>query len=773
MSLRDSRVVRKLATIKGFASIAPAPVFHAPDQPAQLARLHQFIVWIFTLNTLFAVIEALAWLLFHDLASGFVSGVILLGSGVVGLARHQVLRGNLEAAVTTICATLLGADIVVVFLQPLLLPALTCIPLLAMALALPYVGGRTMRRLVVLAWITTVVVVVGSHWPLLPSRLPNWFIVDFRVSSATATVTLVLLLLWQFSSRLHATLGRTRAAEERYSLAARGANDGLWDWDLTTNQVYYSPRWKEMLGWGEADISNTADEWLNRVHPDDRARVSSELAVHRDGLTKHFESEHRMLSADGQYRWMLTRGIAVVNATGQPTRMAGSQTDITDRKQVENKLLHDAFHDALTGLPNRALFLDRLERAIVHSKRHPNYRYAVLFIDLDRFKHVNDSLGHSAGDRLLQILSQRLQACLRPNDTVARLGGDEFAILIDAVADAEWVTLVTDRLLRQMHEPFQLENTELFSSISVGVALPSSTYEQPEQVLRDADIALYRAKALGRNRYEVFTASMHERAVAVLQLEMDLRRAIEREEFVVYYQPIIALENGRIAGFEALIRWQHPQRGLLSPSDFIEVAEETGMIVPMGWFVLREACRQLRLWDAHFLGRTPLTMSVNVSGSQFCHPDLISNIGTIFREIATDPSRLNLEITENVMMADAESTSQVLARLQAMDIRLQMDDFGTGYSSLSALQRLPLDALKIDRSFVSQICSADDQNDLIQTIVTLAQNAKLSIIAEGVETTEQLNYLRKGGCTYVQGYLFSKPVDARLATELIARDQRW
>ncbi|HEY9750603.1 MAG TPA: PAS domain S-box protein, partial [Allocoleopsis sp.] len=364
-----------------------------------------------------------------------------------------------------------------------------------------------------------------------------------------------------------------RESQERYALAVAGANDGLWDWNLKTNEIYFSSRWQSMLGYQEGEISSSPNEWFSRVHPEDVERLKAQINLHLEGLSPHFESEHRMRHQDGSYRWMLSRGLAVRDADQKVSRMAGSQTDVTERKHVEEQLLHDAFHDVLTGLPNRSLFMDRLGLAIERSKRPGNNLFAVLFLDLDRFKVINDSLGHMIGDQLLIAIARRLEACLRGGDTVARLGGDEFTILLEDIVDIHDATRIANRIHQALQSPFNLQGQEVFTSVSIGIALSETGYDWPEDLLRDADTAMYRAKSLGRACHEVFDRTMHLRAVELLHLETDLRRAIERQELRLYYQPIVSLTTGRIHGFEALIRWQHPERGLISPAEFIPVAE--------------------------------------------------------------------------------------------------------------------------------------------------------------------------------------------------------
>ena len=595
-----------------------------------------------------------------------------------------------------------------------------------------------------------------------------------------------------------------KESEERYALAVRGAKDGLWDWNLKTNQVYFSSRWKSLLG-REDEIDNSLDEWLKHIHPEDTERVKVEIATHLEGLTPHFESEHRILHKDGTYRWMLSRGLAVRDANGKASRMAGSQTDITQRKLAEEQLLHDAFHDALTGLPNRALFMDRLGHAVERVKRHEDSLFAVLFIDLDRFKVVNDSLGHMSGDQLLIRVVQRLKHCLRAGDTVARLGGDEFTILLEDIKDISEATAIAQRIQAALTSPFSLSGHEVFITASIGIVLSTTGYERLEDILRDADTAMYRAKAQGKACHQVFDKTMHIRAVTLLQLENDLRRAVmsvchhkhERTEarlpcdpeeslctgapgemvqdFLVHYQPIVSLATGRVKGFEALLRWQHPERGLVSPAEFIPIAEETGLIVPLGYWVLRCACRQMRAWQERFPTSPPLTISVNLSTKQFSQPDLIGQIDQILRETGLGASSLQLEITESAIMENAETADAMLLQLRTLGIQLYVDDFGTGYSSLSYLQRFPVNALKIDRSFISKMGVDGEDSGLVQTIVMLAHKLGIGVVAEGVETAEQLAQLRALCCTQGQGqgYFFSKPLDSIAAEALIVQAPQW
>jgi diguanylate cyclase (GGDEF)-like protein/PAS domain S-box-containing protein len=447
--------------------------------------------------------------------------------------------------------------------------------------------------------------------------------------------------------------------------------------------------------------------------------------------------------------------------------------DITERKQAEEQLAHNAFHDALTGLPNRALFVDRLERLLRHAGRHAGYMFGVAFLDLDRFKIVNDSLGHIVGDELLVSIARRLERCLRQGDTVARLGGDEFAILLDDVADARDASRVVERILLELGRPFHLAGHEVYTTASIGIALSSTGYEKSEDILRDADIAMYRAKLEGRSRYEVFDRNMHQQAVRTLQVETDLRRALERQEFRLFYQPIIGLESGRIVGFEALLRWEHPTAGLVMPGDFVPLAEETGLIVPIGWWVLREACRQMQVWRTQFPERTGLTVSVNLSTRQFMQPDLLDQVDRALEAAGLPGQALQLEITESAVMQQADAVRTMLVALRSRGIQLCIDDFGTGYSSLSYLHAFPVDTLKIDRSFVSQIGIGGTNPRLVEAIVALSRNMGMESVAEGVETEEQLRFLREIGPRFAQGFLFSAARTGDEIEGLLRRDPVW
>ena len=521
------------------------------------------------------------------------------------------------------------------------------------------------------------------------------------------------------------------------------------------------------MGCEEREILNNPDEWWQRVHEDDLASLMNDIEDHLEGRAPQFSGEYRMRHKDGTIRWMLSRGLAVRNEEGRAIRMAGSQTDITDRKTAEEQLRHRAFHDPVTSLPNRILFLDRLENAIRRSSRTESQGFDVVLIGVDRFKLVNETYGHATGDRILAEVAARLSETVHPGDTVARHGGDQFALLLEGATGRDSTIEVVGLLHKALGEPIEVEGEELLLSFSSGIVLGQGQYVRAQDVLRDADVAFARAKAQGKNRWEVFDSDMRDHSVAQLHLETDLRRAIERGELMLFYQPLVYLEDGRLAGFEALVRWRHPTRGLVSPIQFIPLAEETGLIVPLGRWVLSHGMHQLRDWHRRYSFRADLTMSLNVSGLQFQETGFVQMVEECLAEALVDPSTVKLEITETVLMENKKEVMPALNAIRAMGIDFYIDDFGTGYSSLGVLQDLPIAALKIDRSFVEKLRSSDAENSLVHSILNLASKRQLRTIAEGVETLEQLSALRGLGCELGQGYLFSEPVPAERAESLI------
>jgi diguanylate cyclase (GGDEF)-like protein/PAS domain S-box-containing protein len=555
-----------------------------------------------------------------------------------------------------------------------------------------------------------------------------------------------------------------RSAFDHAAGMALVAPDGRW---LEVNRSLC-----EMLGYEERELLEL--RLRDVAHPDDLGVVliNIDRLVKDKGAT--FQVEQRFIHRRGHTVWTLL-SVSVVTASGdQSAHLIFQAQDITDRKRAEERLVHDALHDALTGLPNRVLFMDHLKHAVERSRRNARTRrskefyFTVLFLDLDRFKIINDSLGHMVGDQLLVGIARRLETCVRSVDTVARLGGDEFTVLLEDLKDPGDIFEVVDRIQKELSAPFNLGGHEVFTSVSIGVAPSTTGYERAEDILRDADTAMYRAKSSGKARHEVFDREMHAHAMNLLHIETDLRRAVERGELRLHYQPIVSLSDEKVVGFEALARWQHSERGLVSPMDFIPVAEETGLIIPIGRWVLREACRQMSEWKRSDASSASLFISVNLSGKQFTQPDLLGQVTQTLEETGLDPRSLKLEITESVVMENIESAVEALESLRSLGVEVSIDDFGTGYSSLSYLHRLPIDTLKVDRSFVSRMASNNENTEIVRTIVTLAQSLDMKVVAEGVETSEQLAQLQILRCEGGQGYLFSRPLDAEAAAALLA-----
>jgi len=547
-----------------------------------------------------------------------------------------------------------------------------------------------------------------------------------------------------------------REREERYALAAQATNDGLWDWDLRSDSVYYSPRWCTMIGIGDAEITSSPAEWFNRIHPDDLSSVQAAIQNYLHGRSRHFEIEYRMRHRNGNYRWMLSRGAALFDQNNVPYRLAGSQTDVTTRKHTEQRLIHETLHDPLTTLPNRLFLQRRLQHTLQQLNSGLLPRFAVLLIDLDRFKTINDSLGHVAGDQLLCSIARRLENCLSPGTTITRLGGDEFAILLDSISIPADALRIVKRILEAMSHPFHIQQHRVFTSGCIGIVLSSDQYTNPDEILRDADTAMFRAKSEGPGRCQIFDAAMHTRAVALWRLETDLRRAVERQEFSTHYQPIVSLASGRLAGFEALVRWNHPERGLLYPEAFLSLADETGLLATIDRWMIFNGAQQLKKWQQQYPNNASLFLNLNLSDGLINQNDLPGFMQEVLRETGIDPRTLKLEITETVISSDLNSMRNTLARLRDMNLQLCLDDFGTGYSSLDSLHTYSVDVLKIASSFVAAMTSKGGGPEIVRTIITLAHDLDLQVIAEGIETSEQYAQLQAMGCEYGQGRLFSQ-----------------
>ena len=585
-------------------------------------------------------------------------------------------------------------------------------------------------------------------------------------------------------ARIRTQLSRKRAedglreSEQRYALAAEGANDGLWDWDLVTGEVYFSPRWKAIVGCDEPSIGEQPEEWFDRVHHDDLPLVRQNLEDHLAGRTAHFESEHRIRHTSGVFRWVLARGLVVRDADGTGIRIAGSLSDFTEGKVL----------DALTGLPNLLLLTDRLEQALRHQRSHDARPCAVLLLDLDEFKRVNDGLGQEVGDALIRAVAGRLESTLRrsdtigrplgsstdlqtpSDDTVARIGGDEFVVMLQDVRNIIDASRVADRIQQSLAGPIDVSGHQVFTTASIGIVMSSPSYSSAEEVLRDADTAMHRAKAAGQGRSEIFDATMREEAVRRLHLDTDLRLALARDEFVPYFQPIIDLGTGELVGFEALIRWRHPTRGLVSPMEFVPATEENGLVVPIGHRLLEQVCHQLREWQDTYPSAERLWVNVNFASQQFLEDGLISRLLGTLEHARVSPSQIIIEITERTAIQDAQATSRVMEQLQEAGVRVVMDDFGTGYSSLMCLHQLPITGLKLDLTLLEP---GERNTALVRAVVALSESLGLSVTAEGIETEAQCEQLTTMGCDLGQGYLFERPVPGEQAAQIIARGPGW
>ncbi len=588
-------------------------------------------------------------------------------------------------------------------------------------------------------------------------------------------IYLVYLLLYRLRSPAQAyrqpQAGEPAPQENEvpHALTLQSLSEGVWDWDLYRNRMYFSNRWKELLGYKDDELENSIHEWFSRIHTDDEERFGTFLLTYLLGKSRHFEIEYRILHRDGSYHWALCRGLALRDDENIAYRMAGSQTDITRTKAIEEQIKRQVFYDPLTQLPNRVLLLDRLNHTYgrVHSGRQP--LLALFFLDFDRFKVINDSMGHTAGDVFLVEGAARLKRLMRAVDTVARFGGDEFIILLDDVIDEEEAREIAERIKRELEAPFIIQERNIRVTVSIGILLADAGYNSVDEIIRNADAAMQSVKRSGGNGYTIFTAAMHTGAVQRMEMEIELHDAVQRKDFCLHYQPILSFEGERIAGFEALLRWCRPDGQIIMPSDFIPMAEETGLIVPIGWWVLEEACHQLSRWQAAFPQDPPLTMSVNLSWQQLHVDDAAENVKQAIRSAGIPPDSLCLEITESGLMKDVNSAIRTLHELRQMGVKIEIDDFGTGYNTLSNLQKLPVSGLKIDRSFVMGM--KDDQGRNIQfihSIIDLAQNLNCRVVAEGVENIDQLNVLKEMDCTLWQGFLFSRPITSENAEMLLA-----
>jgi len=587
-----------------------------------------------------------------------------------------------------------------------------------------------------------------------------------------------VLAIYQ-EARVYRIQRESRKREELFQIVTENAADMIALVDVKGHRIYNSPAYKRILGYSAAELGETSA--FEQIHPDDRFKILEAAREARNtGVGRKLE--YRIRHKDGSWRVLESVAGAIRDQKGEVAKLVIVNRDITERKRAEQQAEHNAFHDGLTGLPNRRLFLDRLERLFERAQRSPERQYAVLFVDLDGFKVFNDTMGPALGDQVIVETGHRLEACLRAEDTVARpqdelvmrtavisrMGGDEFTILLEGVTDPSDAMRVAKRILSAVAEPLQVEDRTVRTSASVGIALSAVTHTRAEDLLQDADVAMRRAKALGGSRCEVFDEAMHTRAVNRLKLEAELQEALTRRQFRVYYQPIVQLETMQITGFEALLRWQHPEQGLISPYKFIAAAEDSGLLFSAGHWLMMEACQQLQAWKKERPNLGPVTISMNVSARQLAHPRFVAELQAAIRETAVEPSCLLLEMTERVAASDPRLTAALLSNLKHLGIAVILDDFGTGNSSLIGLRQFPLAALKIDRSLIDGMLADRGIRDTVDLIILLAHKLKLRVIAEGIETTQQLGLLRELGCDLGQGYLFSQPVAPEAAGKLLS-----
>lgn len=572
----------------------------------------------------------------------------------------------------------------------------------------------------------------------------------------------------QRTQQLQAVNQRLKASEERLEGILNTLEDVIWSASFEPFQILYlNPAAATFYRRPIADFLLNSALWFDMIHPDDRAEVLESIKA--IAVRGNLDIEYRIICADGSIRWVRNRSRLVVGDTSQTAiRIEGIISDISDRKRAEQQLIHDALHDALTQLPNRTLFVERIERALRRKKSHPDDAFAVLFIDLDRFKVVNDSLGHQVGDCLLIEVANRLLQCVRPCDTVARLGGDEFTILLDEVRSTADVINWAEQIQAELSRSMDINGNIVFTGASIGIVLATDEYTSASDLLRDADIAMYRAKESRQSGYELFNQDMYAQTMRRLQLENDLRIGLERQEFQLYYQPILSLQHQTILGFEVLVRWQHPLEGLIRPDEFITIAEETGLIVPLGSWILQQACRQIHQWRQRF-NCHQLKLNVNITGQQVREPTLIPTLDAILQDTGLSGEILRLELTESTLMQQTETTIKTLQQIRQRQIQISIDDFGTGYSSLSYLSRFPINNLKIDRSFVSRMHIDAGSLEIVRAITALAHTLGMTVTAEGIEIEEQLDQLRQLGCEFGQGYLFARPLTVAEVETLLDR----
>ncbi|MEJ0078497.1 MAG: EAL domain-containing protein [Alphaproteobacteria bacterium] len=678
------------------------------------------------------------------------------------------------AHITALWLVFLGALTAIAVFNPAVASGVARISLAIVAVAglglVVYLAAHGFDRAVLLipTWLLLVVWVFAGYLAV------TGVVTNDIVGPALLGGLVLIVMLIGFTVMQHAFSGGAAIAIvsdiERRALALTGAGDMIWDWDVPNDRVFTSPETEAMLGLKRGALGGSAADWLEVLHPLDRDRFRAALDGVLDQRRGRLFLEFRLRTLDGHYMWFALKARPVVGSDGEVVRLVGTVTDVTEFKTAEERLLHDAVHDNLTGLPNRELFLDRLDAALSFAKADSTIRPTVMVIDLDRFKQVNDSVGIAVGDSILLTLARRLGRILKPQDTMARLSGDQFGLLVLSEREPPRITALADTIRKSLRAPITFNDREILLTASIGLALADGTPQRKEDILKDAELAMYHGKRIGGDRIEVFKPAMRTRKSDRLSMESDLRRALERDEMTVLYQPIIWLEDRTVAGFEALLRWDHPKMGRLSPADFIPLAEETGLIVDLGLFALDRATRQLAAWQRATRLRYPLFVSVNISSRQLLRHDLIQDLRTVLSRSAVARGTLKLELTESLVMENPEYAAQMLTRMRDLGVGLSLDDFGTGHSSLAYLQRFPFDTIKIDQSFV-RTNGKGSRPVILRSIIAMAHDLSMDVIAEGAESDSDASELYQMGCEYAQGFAFGEPMEPEAAIALVGHTQ--
>ncbi|HXW50190.1 MAG TPA: EAL domain-containing protein [Xanthobacteraceae bacterium] len=758
---------------------------------AGLLALFLTILFVVKGSVMFPAAAALSWavLVYIGIDFGFWPKVFDLSSGAERIWRasgEAILAATLlvflfaylnlnrwhvrYAHITVGWLAFLGALVAVALFSPPVASGIARISLFLVALLgfalVIYLATHDYDRAVMLipTWLLLVVWVIGAAFTVLG------FLTNDIVGPALLGGLVLIVMLIGFTVMQHAFAGGATSGIvtdiERRALALTGAGDMIWDWDVSSDKVFTSAETETALGVKQGTLNGPAAKWLDVLHQMDRDRFRATLDSVLEQRRGRVAQDFRMRTADGHYLWFALRARPVVGSDGEVVRLVGTLTDVTEFKTVEERLLHDAVRDNLTGLPNRELFVDRLMAVLGLAKSDPGLRPTVLLIDLDRFKQVNDSVGVAVGDSILLTLARRLGRLVKPQDTLARLSGDQFGVILLSERDSARITSFTETVRKTLRAPIAFRDREIFITASIGLTLAGSDPQRVEEVLKDAQLAMYQAKRVGGDRIEVFKDAMRARKSDRVSVESDLRHALERDEITILYQPIVRLEDRSVAGFEALTRWDHPKLGRLSPAEFINIAEETGLIVELGLFVLDRTARQLSSWQRSVRHREPLFASVNVSSRQLLRHDLIQDLRTVLARAPLTRGSLKLELTESVVMENPEHAAQMLHRIHELGAGLALDDFGTGYSSLSYLQRFPFDTIKIDQSFV-RMTAKGTRPVILRSIITLAHDLGMDVVAEGAESDSDAVELFQLGCEYAQGFVFGEPMGAERARAVL------